>query len=54
MAAEQIDFHEILNALLSFNNEVRQSAEVCKIINSFDKNNCVMENCSIPLLHPNN
>lgn len=30
MAAEQVDFQQILNSLLSVNNEVRQSAEVCK------------------------
>lgn len=28
MAAEQVDFQQILNSLLSFNNDVRQSAEV--------------------------
>lgn len=32
MAAEQVDFHQILNSLLSFNNDVRQSAEVRSIL----------------------
>lgn len=45
MAAEQIDFHEILNALLSFNNEVRQSAEVCKYFKFNPKFSCVKIKC---------